>query len=81
MRSKLYDFFDEDEIRFINQSGFRKICFPIHTLLDITERIRNNLDNGTYGCGVLIDLKKAFGTVYHNILLTKLEHYGIGAIC
>ena len=77
MHKKLSEFLDEHEILFINQFGFRKRCSTIHALLDIIERIRDNMDNCMYGCGVFIDLKKAFDTVNHEILLTKLEHYGI----
>ena len=42
--------------------------------------IRNALDNGNFACGVFIDLQKAFDTVNRNILLSKLNHYGIRGV-
>ena len=37
----------------------------------------NNLDNGLSTCAIFLDLAKAFDSVSHNILLRKLQHYGI----
>ena len=77
MHKKLYSFLESRNVLFKNQFGFRKGCSTVHALMDITEKIKESIDKGKYGCGVFIDLKKAFDTVNHKILLTKLEHYGV----
>ena len=42
--------------------------------------IYKSLDEGNYVFGIYIDLKKAFDTVQHQILLQKLQYYGIRGI-
>ena len=77
LHKRLYDFLEKNNILFKNQFGFRKNNSSIFALLQITEKIRESIDKGKYGCGIFIDLRKAFDTVNHQILLQKLDHYGI----
>ena len=46
----------------------------------MTEHIKKTIDNGNYGCGIFIDIKKACDTMNHTILLKKLEHYVIRGV-
>ena len=65
---------------FEKQFGFRKHHSTSHALLDLTEDIRQAIDSNKFSCGVFIDLQKALDTVDHNILLKKLDHYGVRGV-
>ncbi len=50
------------------------------TQTDLIEGITNCLDKKKYAVGVFIDLIKAFDTIDHDILLNKMERYGIRGV-
>ena len=77
IHKRFYSFLESHNILYHNQFGFRKNNSTTNALIQITEKIKESIDNGKYGCGIFIDLRKAFDTVNHEILLNKLEHYGI----
>jgi len=80
IHKRLYEFLEVHEILFKNQFGFRKNNSTTYALIDITEKIKESVDSGKFGCGIFIDLRKAFDTVNHGVLLRKLEHYGIRGV-
>ena len=48
--------------------------------MSIAENIQTQLDDGKYSAGVFVDLKKAFDTIDHNMLLKKLDCYSVRGI-
>ena len=49
-------------------------------LMEMVENITSSIDNGQFTAGVFIDLKKAFDTIDHTILIAKLKHYGVRGV-
>ena len=43
----------------------------------IIENVQTQLDDNKYVAGVFVDLKKAFDTVDHDILIEKRDYYGV----
>ena len=80
VHSRLISYFDKFNIINNNQFGFRSKHSTCDALITITEQIRKSLDKSHFSCGTFIDLQKEFDTVDHEILLSKLEHYGIRGI-
>ena len=48
-----------------------------HAVLHVVSTCYNNISNKQYTDLIILDLKKAFDSVTHTILLRKLDHYGM----
>ena len=74
---RLVQFLERNQILFNYQYGFRKLHSTTLALIEFTDTIIRFLDDDNHCISVFIDLTKAFDTVDHEILLHKLERYGI----
>ena len=75
--TRMVNFFDKNNLFSPQQFGFREKFSTEHAILDIHEKLLKNLNDGLTSCDVFLDLAKAFDSVSHDILLSKLEKYGI----
>ena len=77
MSNRLYKYLTENNLLYCKQFGFQKGHSPEHAILQLVEQINQSFEKNKFTLGVFVDLSKAFDTVDHQILMKKLEYYGI----
>ena len=75
--SQLHSYFIENNLFSPHQYGFRKLHSTDHAILELVDRAVLELDKGNSSLAIFLDLTKAFDTLNHKILLSKLQYYGI----
>ena len=77
LHKRLYEYFEKYKIIYQYQFGFRHSYSTTMALIEITDQLREQIENKNVTIGIYIDLTKAFDLVDHRMLITKLESYGI----
>lgn len=75
--NRFVSFFDQHNVLYNMQYGFRNGCSTTVAITELVDQILEETDSKKLVGALFLDLKKAFDTLNHNILLRKLDRYGI----
>ena len=77
MYNRLYNYLEMNSGIYDLQSGFRQKYSTSHALINLTDKVREQLYSRNFACRIFADLQKVFDTVDSDILIQKLNQYGI----
>ena len=75
--NQLYTYLTSNDLLYESQYGFRKHHSTELAALEFTDRIKKEMDAKKIPFSIFLDLSKAFDTLDHSVLLSKLQYYGI----
>ena len=81
MYKRLYRYLCNLSILSERQFGFREGRGTINAVVDLYRYLYRQLDADNYVLSIFVDFQKAFDCVSHDILLSKLWHYGVRGSC
>jgi hypothetical protein len=75
--SSLTGHLENNNLLYIHQYGFRKNHSTVHPMLHFLNQVAVATNNDEFSLAILCDLQKCFDVLDREILLSKLEHYGV----
>ena len=77
MYNHLYKYLKQKDILYKKQFGFQQKHSTEHAILQLFDQVNDSFERNQFTLGVVIDFLKAFDTVDHKILVSKLKNYGL----
>ena len=74
---QLYAYFEENRLLYGSQYGYRKKHSTETACIELVDKLYQQLDNNETPFCIFLDLSKAFDTLDHKILISKLKYYGL----
>ena len=78
---RMESFISRENILTSCQFGFRKGCSTTHAVVKLLSHVVQAYHQKAYSACFFLDLRKAFDTVDHDLLIQKLAHYGFRGHC
>jgi hypothetical protein len=80
VHKRLYHYLNTNKLLSMSQYGFQRHMSTEQAILEFQDRIVDNLASKKWCSGIFLDLSKAFDTLDHAILLSKMHHLGVRGI-